>query len=344
MITCLMEGALPKNCRHPGSGWSGDERFMKAADEKSKKNRKSKKGDPGRKANLSKMAEDYFWIVIGSAITAGAINIFLVPYKIAPGGVTGIATVIFYLIGGFLPVGTIMLILNVPLFIFGMKYIGRRFIVRTFFSTIFLSVVIDLSEPLAQWFSRQLALENLSSGPDYLLYALFGGFFMGLGLGLVFRSGATTGGTDLGARIMHHFMPWLSVGKALLIIDSAVIIFAAVAFRSFLLALYSILALYISTKIIDVIVEGVNFAKAVYIISDHSETIAEDIMKELDRGVTALRGVGMYTKSEKNVLYCVIQRGQLQELKSIVKRADPSAFIILSEVTEVLGEGFKTYE
>jgi uncharacterized membrane-anchored protein YitT (DUF2179 family) len=296
------------------------------------------------RSNFSKAFEDYFWIVIGSAITAGAINIFLVPYKIAPGGVTGIATVIFYMISEFLPVGTIMLILNVPLFIFGMKYIGRRFIVRTLFSTILLSVVIDVSEPLAVWFSEQIALENLTSGPDYLLYAIFGGFFMGLGLGLVFKSGATTGGTDLGARIMHHFLPWLSVGKALLVIDSAVIIFAAIAFRSFLLALYSILALYISTKIIDIILEGVNFAKAVYIISDQSETIAEDIMKELDRGVTALKGIGMYTKSEKNVLYCVIHRGQLQELKTIVKRADPSAFIILSEVTEVLGEGFKTYD
>jgi uncharacterized membrane-anchored protein YitT (DUF2179 family) len=143
---------------------------------------------------------------------------------------------------------------------------------------------------------------------------------------------------------MHHFLPWLSMGKALLIIDSAVIIFAAIAFKSFLLALYSILSLYISSKIIDIILEGVNFAKAVYIISDHSDDIADDIMKGLDRGVTALKGVGMYTRNEKNVLYCIIHRGQLQELKNIVIKADPSAFIILSEVTEVLGEGFKTYE
>ncbi len=294
--------------------------------------------------NLKKRLEDYLWIILGSAITAAAINIFLVPYKIAPGGVTGIATVIFYLIGEAIPVGTLMLILNVPLFIFGTKYIGRRFIVRTLFSTILLSVVIDLSESFTRWFSEQLALENLTGGPDFLLYSIFGGFFMGLGLGLVFKSGATTGGTDLGARIMHHFMPRLSMGKALLIIDSGVIIFAAIAFRSFLLALYSILALYISTKIIDIILEGVNFAKAVYIISDHPDAIAEDIMKELDRGVTALKGVGMYTKNDKNVLYCVIQRGQLQELKNIVKKTDPAAFIILSDVTEVLGEGFKTYD
>lgn len=288
--------------------------------------------------------KDYIWIILGSIITAAAINIFLVPYKIAPGGVTGIATVIYYLSREWLPVGTIMLILNIPLFIFGMKFIGGRFIVRTLFSTIFLSAVIDLSEPFTKSFSAQIALEKLSASPDFLLYSIFGGFFMGLGLGLVFRSGATTGGTDLAAKILHHFAPGLTMGKALLLIDSTVIIFAAVSFNSFLLALYSILALYISSKVVDIILEGINFAKAVYIISDFPDNIAQDIMKELDRGVTALNGTGMYTGKDKRVLYCIIQRGQLPVLKTLVKKIDPSAFIILSDVTEVLGEGFKTYE
>lgn len=288
--------------------------------------------------------KDYLWIILGSIITALAINIFLVPHKIAPGGVTGIATVIFYLIDERLPVGTLMLLLNIPLFIFGMKFIGRRFIVRTLFSTVFLSVVIDIAEPFTSRFISQLELEYLASGPDYLLYAIFGGFFMGLGLGLVFRSGATTGGTDLAAKIVHHFNPVMTVGKALLFIDGAVIIFAAIAFDSILLALYSMLSLYISTKLVDIILEGINFAKGVYIISDHAEEIADDIMRELDRGVTALNGIGMYTKSDKKVLFCVIQRGQLPLLKALVKKTDQSAFIILHEVTEVLGEGFKTYE
>lgn len=288
--------------------------------------------------------KDYLWIILGSIITAAAINIFLVPHKIAPGGVTGIATVIYYLSGEILPVGTIMLILNIPLFIFGMRYIGGKFTVRTLFSTIFLSVIIDLSEPFTDSFSAQFALEKLTASPDYLLYSIFGGFFMGLGLGLVFKSGATTGGTDLAARIVHHFAPGLTMGKILLLIDSAVIIFAAVSFKSFLLALYAILALYISSKIIDVILEGVNFAKAVFIISDFADDIAQSIMKELDRGVTALNGTGMYTGKDKRVLYCILQRGQLPLLKALVKKIDPSAFIILGDVTEVLGEGFKTYE
>lgn len=288
--------------------------------------------------------KDYLWIILGSIITAAAINIFLVPYKIAPGGVTGIATVIYYLSEEILPVGTIMLLLNIPLFIFGMRYIGGKFTVRTLFSTIFLSVIIDLSEPFTDSFSAQFALEKLTASPDYLLYSIFGGFFMGLGLGLVFKSGATTGGTDLAARIVHHFAPGLTMGKILLLIDSAVIIFAAVSFNSFLLALYAILALYISSKIIDVILEGVNFAKAVFIISDFADDIAQSIMKELDRGVTALNGTGMYTGKDKRVLYCILQRGQLPLLKALVKKIDPSAFIILGDVTEVLGEGFKTYE
>lgn len=287
---------------------------------------------------------DYLWIILGSIITALAINIFLVPHKIAPGGVTGIATVIFYLSNEILPVGTLMLLLNIPLFILGMKLIGRRFIVRTLFSTIFLSAVVDIAEPFTSRFIYQLEIENLTSGPDYLLYAIFGGFFMGLGLGFVFRSGATTGGTDLAAQIVHHFFPTLTVGKALLFIDGAVIIFAAVAFNSILLALYSMLSLYISTKIVDIILEGINFAKGVYIISDYAEEIADNIMRELDRGVTALNGTGMYTGNEKKVLFCVIQRRQLPVLKTLVKKTDQSAFIILHDVTEVLGEGFKTYE
>ena len=288
--------------------------------------------------------KDYLWIILGSIITAAAINIFLVPYKIAPGGVTGIATVIYYLSGERFPVGTIMLVLNIPLFIFGMKFIGGKFTIRTLFSTIFLSVIIDLSEPFTDNFIAQFALEKLSASPDYLLYSIFGGFFMGLGLGLVFKSGATTGGTDLAARIVHHFAPGMTMGKLLLLIDSAVIIFAAVAFNSFLLALYAILALYISSKIIDLILEGVNFAKAVFIISDFPDDIAKSIMKELDRGVTALNGTGMYTGNDKRMLYCVIQLGQLPLLKALVKKIDPKAFIILSDVTEALGEGFKTYE
>ena len=296
----------------------------------------------GRFTGFFKGWKDYLWIILGSIITAAGINIFLVPYKIAPGGVTGIATVIYYLSGERFPVGVTMLALNVPLFILGVRYIGGKFIIRTLFSTIFLSVSIDVSEPVTTYFANfyLTKAESMSATPDLLLYSIFGGFFMGLGLGFVFRSGATTGGTDLAARIVHHFIPRLTMGQLLLVIDSTVILFAAIAFNSFLLALYAILSLYLSTKVIDAILEGVDFAKAVYIISGKSEEIAQKIMTELDRGVTAIRGVGMYSGEDKIVLYCVLHRGQLHQLKELVIKIDPDAFVILTDVREVLGEGF----
>jgi len=289
--------------------------------------------------------KEYFWILIGAFITAISINIFMLPYKIAPGGVSGIATIIFYLSDERFPVGVTMFALNIPLFIAGVKYIGKKFIVKTLFGTMALSFIIDTTEPISKWFVTSFITgpESLLA-PDLLLYSLIGGVLMGIGLGLVFRSGATTGGTDLAARIVHAFLPYFSIGQLLLFIDTCVILFAALTFESFQLGLYGIVALYISSKAIDAILEGVNYAKAVFIISEHSEKIAERIMTDLDRGVTSLRGMGMYTRRERDVLFCVVQRRQLPQLKEIVKHIDRKAFVILTEVREVVGEGFQTYD
>jgi len=292
------------------------------------------------------VCKEYLLIILGSIITAASINIFLVPYKIAPGGVSGIATVIYYLIDGRISVGIIMLILNIPLFLMGIKYIGGKFAVRTLFGTLFLSLVIDITEPLANSFVEKFLLdyEQMASNSDILLYSIFGGFIMGIGLGMVLRSGATTGGTDLAAKIVHSFIPGFTIGQILLFIDTSVIIFAAVSFGSFQLALYAIVTLFISSKVIDTILEGVNFAKAVFIISDKSDEISKEIMTTLDRGVTALKGTGMYTGNDRRVLLCVVHRGQLTQLKEIVNDIDKKAFVILTDVREVLGEGFKNYE
>lgn len=295
---------------------------------------------------LFKNWKDYIWIILGSLLTAAAINVFLVPYKIAPGGVSGIATVVYYLSGGRFPVGTTMLVLNIPLFIAGMRFIGKRFALRTLFSTIFLSVAIDTTEPITKVFVQRYlsVLEKTPTSPDLLLYSIVGGALMGLGLGVVFRQGATTGGSDLAARIVNHFQRNFTMGQILLCIDTAAIIFAAVSFNSFLLALYAVIALYISSKIIDAVLEGVNFAKSVFIISEKSDEIAARILKDVDRGITALKGKGMYTGSDKEVLLCVLHRGQLPILKEIIKEVDNKAFIILTDIREVFGEGFKTYD
>lgn len=309
-------------------------------------NNLNKKRNKMNKNYKAKLWINYLMIVVGSIITAAGINIFLVPNKIAPGGVTGIATVIYHLSNGKLPVGIVMLALNIPLFIIGMKYIGKRFIIRTLFGTILLSVIVDSTQPLTNHFIELFLTrpEYPYYTPDILLYSLFGGLFMGMGLGLIFRSGATTGGSDLAAKIINHFIPNFTVGQILLFIDIFIIIFATIVFKSFIIGLYAIVTLFIMSKVIDAVLEGVNFAKAVYIISDKSGEISKRILYEMDRGVTALKGTGMYTGKERDVLLCILYRAQISQLKQIVKVIDPNAFVILADVREVLGEGFKAHD
>lgn len=286
--------------------------------------------------------KSYFTITLGSILTALSINVFMVPHKIAPGGFSGIATVLHYLGGERMQVGTIMMILNIPLFILGIRLMGRVFIVKTLYATILLSLVIDFTQPLIEKFAHSFftTFEGQGYASDIFLYSVVGGSLMGLGLGLVFRAGATTGGTDLAAGIANHFAPTFSMGQTLLFIDIGAVLFAAFSFKSFRLTLYSIVALYVSTKVIDAVLEGVRFAKALFIISNSPERIAKRILGDLDRGVTSLKGRGMFTNGSKEVLFCVVHRRQIPHIKRIVKEEDEKAFIVLSDIREVLGEGF----
>ncbi len=289
--------------------------------------------------------KEYAFLVIGCLIAACAIDIFLFPYKIAPGGITGIATVIFYLTNSKIPVGTLILIINIPLFIGGMKIVGRRFLIKTLFSTVLLSVFIDVLEPFTSKFVGSFlgGISDTGVNSNLMLYCVFGGVLMGIGLGIVFRAGATTGGTDLAAQMVHHFVPHFTVGKILLVIDGMVVVMAAIAFRSFLIGLYAIITIYICSKVIDTILEGVDYAKAVFVISNESQIISTKIMSEIDRGVTGLNGTGMFTGTDKKVLLCVLDRKQIPKLKSLVKSVDPHAFVIMTDVREVLGEGFRSH-
>ncbi len=284
----------------------------------------------------------YLVITFGAAITALAINIFLVPYKIAPGGLSGLATVIFYLSGGKLPVGTTMLVINIPLFFMGYKFIGRHFFVRTLYGTIVLSVIIDLTENYMAELAKKLLVNEAGSAttPDILLYSIIGGFLSGIGLGLVLKMEATTGGTELAAKLLNRPVKNLTIGQILLAIDALIIAFAIVAFNSVLIGLYSLVSLFITTKVIDAMVEGVDYARAVLIISGKQEEIAEKIIREMDRGVTELKGRGVYSGKDKNVLLCVLSRSEIPHLKEIVHSLDMNAFMILADVREVLGEGF----
>jgi len=267
---------------------------------------------------------DYVLIIVGTLLTALSFNFFLVPHRIAPGGVSGIATVLYYLFR--IPIGFTMLLLNIPLFIIGIKQLGGGFGLRTLIATVLLSLFTDL-----------VKVPSLTEDP--ILASVYGGVLMGTGLGIVFRANATTGGTDLFAKILHNFFPIIGIGWVMFIIDFLVVLAAAIVFGPSE-ALYALASLYISARLIDLILEGLNAAKAFIIISDHSAEISQKIMEELDRGVTLLHGKGAYTMREKDVILCVINRAQVSKLKSLVVSIDPAAFVLVADVREVMGEGF----
>lgn len=268
----------------------------------------------------------YGGITAGSGITALGLVLFLIPGKIAAGGVSGLATVIYHLFH--LPAGLTMLALNIPLFIAGLRQMGLAFGFKTFYGTVSLSVFVDV-----------LARFLVSPTQDPLLSTIYGGLLTGLGLGVVFRCGGTTGGTDLAARIIHRYLK-LSVGQALMAVDAAVIILAGVVFN-LELALYALLALFLTTKVLDFIQEGFGYAKAALIISEKNQEIGRAILSEMNRGATGLEGRGLYTGASKELLLCVVSRSEITELKDLVVKVDPDAFIVLYDVREVLGEGFQ---
>ncbi len=267
----------------------------------------------------------YLLITLGAVITAGGINIFLVPNKIAGGGVTGLAIVLHHLFG--VPVGTAGLVLNIPLFALAVFLLGRSFGVKTLYATVLLAAVIDASA----W------LPPVTE--DLLLSALFGGMVTGLGLGIVFRQNATTGGTDLAARILHHGFSFLTIGQWLLAADIGVVLLAAATLGNYELGLYAAVSLLAATWTIDTVILGVNYTKAAYIISDQSDILAGRLL-QLPRGVTALKGKGMFTGLDKDVLLCVLRKREIMTLRRMVEEVDPRAFIFITDAREVFGEGF----
>lgn len=279
----------------------------------------------------------YGLITIGVIITAFGLDAFLIPNKLAAGGVSGLATILHYVLqpyGIALPVGTAMLVMNIALLAAAMWRRGWRYAARSVYGTVALSLAIDGIALL--W--PQL---HLASG-DPLLASLYGGVIVGLGLGLVFKAGGNTGGTDIVAQLLVR-RTGLGVGQLILIADGFVTLAAAVAFGP-TLALYGLVAVFIQGFVIDVVQEGLSVEKACFIMSEEWVRIGDAVMNELGRGATLLHGVGMWTDSERPVILTVISRREIDALKSIVKTLDPTAFVIVSDVREVLGEGFKEFE
>lgn len=270
----------------------------------------------------------YLQIMIGCILGGAAYPLFLTPGNIAPGGLTGIAMVINYLFHW--PVGTVTLILNVPLFIFGWKFMGKRFVLRTLIATVLFSLLIDL-----------LPLKPLTADP--LLSAVFGGVLLGIGLGLILRGEATTGGTDMLARMIHRSVPAISTGMFLMALDCAVVVVAAVAI-GVTQALYAIICIYISSKVIDAVMIGFSGNKACFIISNKNETILNRILTELERGVTLLSAKGGYTGEERPTLLCVVSRMEVTAVKNVVREEDENAFMIVVDAHEAIGDGFSGYQ
>ena len=275
--------------------------------------------------------KSYAIITLGSLLYALAYNIFYAPNLVAMGGLTGLGQVLNAIIP-VLPVGTTVFVMNVPLFFLGWKYIGGHLLVSSLYAMTFSSFAIDVMNMIYQF-----------PPMDTMLASIFGGALLGLGIGLVFSKGATTGGTDLIARLLKLKFAWLPMGTLVLIPDFIVIALAAMAFGKVETALYGIVSLYITTKVMDTVLYGLDSSKVAYIISDRFKEIADTLVNDLDRGVTILQGQGAYSGAEKKVLMCAFKQRQIVSIKKMVKELDPSAFIIVCDAHEVLGDGFREY-
>lgn len=274
--------------------------------------------------------KDVSLFIIGSIIYALSVNVFTAPNKIAPGGITGIATMINYVAG--LPIGMTGLVFNVPIFIWAIVEIGYKLVGKTIFATVLSSVAIDLVGKFLPTYTG-----------EKILAAIFGGLLEGIGLSLVFMGGGTTGGTDLIARLLRKRFRNLSMGKIMLGIDLIIIVTSVFVYGSIESALYAVITIFVSTRLIDTILYGTDIGtgKILFIISEKNDEIAQDILNDMERGVTVLKSRGAYSGRDGNVLLCAVSRYEVIKVKDIIRSYDKNAFIIIGDAGEISGEGFR---
>mgnify|MGYP005788394073 FL=1 len=282
------------------------------------------------KHTVSYYVKSYVVITLGSILYALAYNIFYAPNLVAMGGLTGLGQVLNAIIP-VLPVGTTVFVMNVPLFFLGWKFIGGHLLVSSLYAMTFSSFAIDVMDMIYQF-----------PPMDTMLAAIFGGALLGAGIGLVFSKGATTGGTDLIARLLKLKFAWLPMGTLVLIPDFIVIVLAAIAFGKVESALYGLVSLFITSKVMDMVLYGLDSSKVAYIISDSCKEITDAVIA-MDRGATILHGEGAYSGDEKKVLMVAFKQKEIVPLKEKVNEIDPHAFLIVCDAHDVLGEGFRTY-
>ena len=283
-----------------------------------------------KKESVREQVRSYVIITLACVLYALSFNWFYAPNDFTVGGFTGISQIINFFVP-VLPIGTMVIVLNVPLFVVGLKKFGFAFLCKSIYTMALSSVLIDVVDVIHQF-----------SPMDPLLACLYGGVTLGVASGLIFREEATTGGSELGAWIVRSHVERLSIGNICLGIDLTIILIYAAVFRSLNNALYGALALYITTKVLDLVVYGQNTAKLAYIISDKYEEIMQEMIAR-DMGATLLNGKGIYTGSERPLLLCAVRNKEVVSIKRFIKELDPDAFFIVCDASEVLGEGFGQY-
>ena len=274
----------------------------------------------------SNKVKEILGTILGSAIMAIGVSLFLLPNQLSTGGFSGIATIVYYIFN--VPLGVVNIILNIPLFIIALYKLGIKFIGKSILGTVSLSIFIDLLDnipPLTQ---------------DRFLACIYGGIIIGLGTAIVLKMGASTGGTDLVSNLVRGYNPNVKMGNVITAMDIGIVILNVFAFRKIEIGLYSAITIFIMGKIIDVVFEGIHFTKMLIIISDKSEEISKNI-QQLERGVTGLYGKGMYSETQKIVLICATPRKDIVKVRKIAQEIDKNSFIIITNAREVYGKGFK---
>lgn len=276
--------------------------------------------------NVKKYALEYIYIIVGAFLMAVSTALILLPNQLSTGGISGISTILYYLCN--YPVGLTMLLINVPLFVIAMVKVNKRLFFKSILGTVLLSVFIDL-------------LENLSPiTNDRFLACIYGGIIMGIGTAIILKAGASTGGTDLLSYVIRAYNNKFKSSRVIIIADTIIIFFNIIFFREIEIGLYSVIAIYLMGKMIDIIFEGIYFTKIMFIISEKYEEISKEIGILVKRGSTGIYSKGMYSGKQNVMLFCVASRKEVAEIKQIIKQIDKNAFIVTTDAIETLGKGF----
>lgn len=273
----------------------------------------------------------YSLIAVGAFVMASGYVLFITPYKIVPGGVYGISIVLHHLLGT--PVGLVAICFDIPLTILGIKILGPRFGIKTVVGFLLTAFFID---GLTYLWGEQPLVED-----DALLSSIFGGVFIGLGLGLIFKSKATSGGSDIVAMIIGKYTK-LPLGQLMIAVDSVIVLVGLFAFQDWKIPLYSLIVIFITGRVVDIVLQGISYDKTLFIITEKPKELRDKIINDLNRGGTFIKGKGMYSENDRTIVYTVVNRRELAILQDFIHHTDPDAFMSVINANEILGKGFKS--